>query len=107
MINELMPSFIEELNNTLGSEHVKFYPGVGYRHLMVVKGYDFPDLQLQPPHDNISGEIEKLLPRGKNADVLIDLIKKSEKIFELYHDVFTSISIGDDVFKEIAWCYPY
>jgi 2,3-bisphosphoglycerate-independent phosphoglycerate mutase len=74
--------FIEELNKALGSDCVKFYPGVGYRHLMIVKNYDFPDLQLQPPHDNIGVEIEKLLPRGKNADVLIELIKKSEKLFK-------------------------
>jgi 2,3-bisphosphoglycerate-independent phosphoglycerate mutase len=74
--------FIEELNKTLGSEHVRFYSGVGYRHLMVVKDCDFPDLQLQPPHDNIGVEIAKLLPRGKNADVLIELIKKSEKLFK-------------------------
>lgn len=75
-------NFIEELNKTLGSERIRFFPGVGYRHLMVVKGYDFPDLQLQPPHDNIGVEIEKLLPRGENADILIDLIKKSEKLFK-------------------------
>ncbi len=74
--------FIEELNKTLGSEHIRFYPGVGYRHLMVVKGYDFPDLQLQPPHDNIGIETEKLMPRGKNANVLIDLIKKSETLLK-------------------------
>jgi 2,3-bisphosphoglycerate-independent phosphoglycerate mutase len=74
--------FIEELNNTLGSDLVKFYPGVGYRHLMVVKEYDFPDLQLKPPHDNIGIEIEKLLPQGKNADVLINLLKKSETLFK-------------------------
>ena len=74
--------FIEELNKTLASEHVRFYPGVGYRHLMVVKGYDFPDLQLQPPHDNIGVETAKLLPRGVNADVLIDLMRKSEALFK-------------------------
>jgi 2,3-bisphosphoglycerate-independent phosphoglycerate mutase len=74
--------FIEELNKTLGDEHVRFYPGVGYRHLMVVKGYDFPDLQLQPPHDHIGEGTASLLPRGKNADVLIELIKKSEGLFK-------------------------
>ena len=74
--------FIEELNKTLGSEHVRFYPGVGYRHLMVVKGYDFPDLQLQPPHDNIGVETATLLPRGKNSDILIQLITKSEKLLK-------------------------
>jgi 2,3-bisphosphoglycerate-independent phosphoglycerate mutase len=74
--------FIEELNKAFGNEHVTFYPGVGYRHLMVVRGYDFSDLQLQPPHDHIGKETEKLMPRGKNAEVLIELINKSEKLFQ-------------------------
>ena len=74
--------FIEELNKTLANEQIRFYPGVGYRHLMVVKGYDFPDLQLRPPHDNIGVETAKLLPRGINADVLIELIGKSESLFK-------------------------
>ena len=74
--------FIDELNKTLGSEYVRFYPGVGYRHLMIIKGYDFPDLQLYPPHDNIGVETEKLLPHGKNANILIELIKRSEKLLK-------------------------
>jgi len=74
--------FVEELNKALGSGQVKFYPGVGYRHLMVLKGYDFPDLQLQPPHDHIGEKVTALLPRGKNSAVLIDLISKSEKLFK-------------------------
>lgn len=75
-------SFIEELNKVFGNDQVKFYPGVGYRHLMVVKGYDFSDLQLQPPHDHIGKNIVDLLPRGKNSEVLIELIKKSENLFK-------------------------
>jgi 2,3-bisphosphoglycerate-independent phosphoglycerate mutase len=75
-------AFVDDLNRTLSNEHVKFYPGVGYRHLMVVSGYDFSDLQLKPPHDNIGLEISDLLPEGKNAGVLIDLIKKSEQLFK-------------------------
>ena len=74
--------FIDELNKSLGSEHVRFYPGVGYRHLMVVKGYDFPDLQLFPPHDNIGVKTDKLLPHGKNSDILVEFIKKSEKLLK-------------------------
>jgi 2,3-bisphosphoglycerate-independent phosphoglycerate mutase len=73
---------IAELNKELGNKHIRFYPGVGYRHLMVVQGYDFSDLQLQPPHDHIGAEITSLLPRGKNKEFLIDLILKSEKLFK-------------------------
>ena len=49
---------------------------------MVVQGYDFPDLQLQPPHYNIGRETVNLLPRGKNADVLIELITASEEVLK-------------------------
>jgi 2,3-bisphosphoglycerate-independent phosphoglycerate mutase len=74
--------FIDELNKEVGNDHIKFYPGVGYRHLMIVNGYDFSDLQLQPPHDHIGKKVVDLLPTGKNAEVLIELIKKSEKLFK-------------------------
>ncbi len=74
--------FIDELNKEFGSDRIRFYPGVGYRHLMIVNGYNFPDLQLQPPHDHIGKKLIDLLPRGQNAEVLIELIKKSEKLFK-------------------------
>lgn len=74
--------FIEELNKTLGTKQVKFYPGVGYRHLMIVSGYDFRDVQLQPPHDYIGQNVKDLLPRGKNAEFLVDLIAKSVHLFK-------------------------
>ena len=74
--------FIEELNKEFSSDHVRFYPGVGYRHLMIVHGYDFSDLKLQPPHDHIGKKVIDLLPKGKNAKFLIELIKKSEILFK-------------------------
>ena len=74
--------FIDDLNKEFGNDRIRFYPGVGYRHLMIVNGYDFSDLQLQPPHDHIGKKIEDLLPRGKNSEVLVELIKKSEKLFK-------------------------
>jgi len=79
-------TFIDELNKKLSSDRIRFYPGVGYRHLMIANGYDFSDLQLKPPHDHIGEKIEDLLPCGKNAEVLIDLIRKSEKLFK-DHDI--------------------
>lgn len=74
--------FIGELNKEFGSDRIRFYPGVGYRHLMIVNGYDFSDLQLQPPHDHIGKKIADLLPAGKNSEVLVELINKSEILFK-------------------------
>lgn len=71
---------VDELNKAFGSDQVTFYPGVGYRHLMVVKGYDFSDLITSPPHDMIGKNISDILPKGKNAAFLINLINESKKL---------------------------
>jgi 2,3-bisphosphoglycerate-independent phosphoglycerate mutase len=76
---------IKELDNQLGTERIDFHVGVSYRHLVVFKAMDF-DVQTYPPHDHVGTAIEKLLPRGKGADVLIDLMARSQQIFA-DHDV--------------------
>jgi len=76
---------ITELNELLGSENIRFYPGVSYRHLLVCKGLDF-DVQTSPPHDHIGTDKDKLLPRGKNAELLIDLMARSHQFFA-NHDI--------------------
>jgi 2,3-bisphosphoglycerate-independent phosphoglycerate mutase len=78
-------NLINELQDRLGSEQIRFYPGVSYRHLLVFKGVDF-DVQTYPPHDHIGQPIEKILPRGKGAELLIDLMARSQQIFA-DHDI--------------------
>ncbi|MEN6385810.1 MAG: cofactor-independent phosphoglycerate mutase [Phycisphaerales bacterium] len=70
---------IDDLNSTLGTDKIKFYPGVSYRHLCVIKGMDF-DVYTEPPHDIIGQSAEKNLPRGKNAEILTDLMAKSKQL---------------------------
>jgi len=76
---------IRELNDTLGNEKVRFYPGVSYRNLLVFKGVDF-DVQTYPPHDNLGVDKDKILPRGKNSEILIDLMARSHQLF-VNHDI--------------------
>ncbi len=76
---------IGELDNRLGNEQMCFYTGVSYRHLVVFKGLIF-DVQTYPPHDYIGTAIEKLLPRGKGAELLIDLMARSQQLFT-NHDI--------------------
>jgi 2,3-bisphosphoglycerate-independent phosphoglycerate mutase len=73
-------SLILELAATIQDERIAFYTGVGYRHLVVFKGMDF-DVRTCPPHDHIGEPVEKLLPRGKGADLLIELINRSQQLF--------------------------
>jgi 2,3-bisphosphoglycerate-independent phosphoglycerate mutase len=78
-------ALIKEIDNLLGNEKMRFYPGVSYRHLLVFRGADF-DVQTYPPHDYIGTPVEKILPRGKGAEILRDLMSRSRQYFA-EHDI--------------------
>jgi len=73
-------SLVAELQSHLTDERISLYTGVSYRHLLVCRGMDF-EVRTYPPHDHIGKPVEKILPRGKGADVLIQLINQSQQIF--------------------------
>jgi len=76
---------IEEIDSKLGSDRIRFYPGVSYRHLMVWKGgKDKADCM--PPHDIQDRDIHEYLPRGEGDDVLNGLIEASTDLL-LHHPV--------------------
>jgi len=76
---------IKELNEQFGNDQIRFHPGVSYRHLLVFKGLDF-DVKTHPPHDYIGTATENILPRGKGAELLIDLMARSQQLFA-NHDI--------------------
>jgi 2,3-bisphosphoglycerate-independent phosphoglycerate mutase len=76
---------IEELNEQVANDNVRFYTGVSYRHLLVLKGFDM-DVKTCPPHDYIGQAVDKILPRGKGAEFLIDLMMRSQQFF-FNHDI--------------------
>jgi 2,3-bisphosphoglycerate-independent phosphoglycerate mutase len=71
---------INDLNKQLGTDKIRFYPGVSYRHLLVFNGLDFK-VQTFPPHDFIGTPIEKILPRGKGEELLIEMMARSQQLF--------------------------
>jgi len=103
---------IELLDNKLGSDRVKFYPGVSYRHLLVIKGGK-KDIDCTPPHDVPMTPFKEVLvrPAGENsatADLLNDLIIKSQEILK-DHPVNTKrIAEGKDPANSIwPWSPGY
>ncbi|HDP24174.1 MAG TPA: phosphoglycerate mutase, partial [Deltaproteobacteria bacterium] len=69
---------VQSLKELLRSnEKIRVYPGVEYRHLMVINGYEFPDLRTTPPHDIIGEYVDNFLP---NDPFLRELIFESMKI---------------------------
>ncbi|MBN2803877.1 MAG: cofactor-independent phosphoglycerate mutase [Deltaproteobacteria bacterium] len=69
--NEEAFLLISALDKELGagtSHPVKFYPGVSYRHLLVLeKGWASPSLNCAPPHDHVGENAESLYPKATDA----------------------------------------
>ena len=72
---------IHAVGRSLGSERIRFYPGVSYRHLMVwTNGSDA--VECVPPHDIIGKNIVDYLPIGRGEEVLRKLLRDSVDILE-------------------------
>ena len=78
---------VKFIDDKLGNDKLRFYPGVSYRHLMVVKSglqEQLQDLRCVPPHDITGQNISKNLPKGKGAEFLIKLMQDSRKLLEAH-----------------------
>ncbi|MFW6158265.1 MAG: cofactor-independent phosphoglycerate mutase [Planctomycetota bacterium] len=79
-------ALIEAIEKRLGTDAIRFYPGVSYRHLMVYGGPEDVSAQCTPPHDITGEPYKKHLPRGPGAELLRELMESSAEILEP-HDV--------------------
>jgi 2,3-bisphosphoglycerate-independent phosphoglycerate mutase len=90
---------IKHLNCHLGTERIRFYTGVSYRHLLVIKGGN-KKVKCTPPHD-VPGQLFKpLLPEAidssglATAQLLNDLIRQSVELLENHPINLTRKSLG-------------
>lgn len=60
---------IDILQAKLGSDTIKFYPGISYRHIIIFSGDKYSDtVTTQPPHDFIGKKVQSLLPSPAGQD---------------------------------------
>ncbi len=74
---------IKFIDQKLGSNKLRFFPGVSYRHLLLVKRGAELKLELlkcRAPHDITGLSISKNLPKGDNADLIIKLMFDSRQL---------------------------
>ncbi len=75
------------LNEKLGDENIKFYPGVSYRHILVIKNGN-KQLDCTPPHDVMGTLFKEVLIKAtaseaaQTATLLNNLIFKSQELLE-------------------------
>jgi 2,3-bisphosphoglycerate-independent phosphoglycerate mutase len=74
-------ALVAELADALGDEEFTFYPGVAYRHILVIKGHpELLDIEYTPPHDISDMFVAEHLPRGAGSGLLIDLMAHARHV---------------------------
>jgi 2,3-bisphosphoglycerate-independent phosphoglycerate mutase len=72
---------VEDLGGVLGETVFRFHPGVGYRHILVVKGH--PELlraRYTPPHDISGKPVADHMPAGPGSHILLDLMTRAHDV---------------------------
>ncbi len=78
---------IATLNKELGTDIITFYPGVSYRHVLIVKNGN-KLLECVPPHDVPGSDYKAMLPKSlapeseSTKNILIELMERSRAILE-------------------------
>lgn len=76
---------IKFIDQKLGSNKLRFFSGVSYRHLLLVKRgseLKLQNLKCWAPHDITGKSIKHHLPKGPGADVINKLMLDSKEILE-------------------------
>lgn len=60
-------ALIRHIDRYCGCESVRFWPGVSYRHLLVLE-QGSPDLECAPPHDHVGEQAEDLLVQARSKE---------------------------------------
>jgi len=78
---------IEAIKEAFEKPRVKFYSGLDYRHLLILRNFPHPELiECTPPHDATGAQVSAVLPKAKAAEaekgarLLRDLINGSRDI---------------------------
>lgn len=73
---------VEYIQENLGTEIFKFYPGVSYRHCLVWSNGNPNPGELTPPHDITGRVITEYIPKGEYTAELYELMKKSYELLK-------------------------
>lgn len=72
---------INDLNEVFKTEMLNLYPGISYRHCLVLK--DAQDgADTTPPHDILERKVTDYLPKGQNSELLLSMMKRSRELLK-------------------------
>jgi 2,3-bisphosphoglycerate-independent phosphoglycerate mutase len=98
-------ALIDALNRSLGSEKIRFYPGISYRNICKIKGHeDTLQATCTPPHDIPNKPIKEHLPQGTGSGVLRDLMERSVAVLR-DHPVNKARKARGEVPATMLWLF--
>lgn len=76
-------AIVTALAESLDDRVFRLYPGVAYRHILIVTGHpELVDLAYTPPHDISGKPFEPYLPKGEYAELLLGYMGRARTILE-------------------------
>jgi 2,3-bisphosphoglycerate-independent phosphoglycerate mutase len=76
-------AIITDIASELDDDTFKLYPGVAYRHILVVTGHpELLESTLTPPHDISDRHVEPFVPRGPGSDLLLDFMGRARVLLD-------------------------
>jgi len=97
------------VQQALGSDAAHFFPGLSYRHLLVL-AHGSPEIECFPPHDHVGAEIKDVMVRPCRPDAeatatqLNDLILRSHDILAVHPVNVARRAVGKD---EANFIWPW
>lgn len=87
---------IAALNRELKTPELEFFPGISYRHLLVLRNCppELATIKLMPPHDIIGQEVIDHLP-GDYASPLLNLMTSSQMIIHALPEFRERLDAGE------------
>ncbi|HEX9092761.1 MAG TPA: cofactor-independent phosphoglycerate mutase [Coriobacteriia bacterium] len=74
-------AIVADLAEALTDDTFRFYPGVAYRHILVVRGHaELLEAAYTPPHDISDQSVEGRAPSGTGSAVLLDLMARARGV---------------------------
>ena len=65
----------------LGTNGVHFFPGISYRHCLLLSDAS-TGADLTPPHDISGKAVREYLPKGEHGELLLSLMKRARQVLE-------------------------
>lgn len=74
-------AIVKSLASALDDDTFRLYPGVAYRHILVVKGHpELVDVAYTPPHDISDKPVAPYLPAGEGSELLLDYMERAKVV---------------------------